>query len=409
MIDWPSVTLAEVCAKPQYGAIAKGNTEPIGPRFVRQTDIVSGRIDWTSVPFCDLDPSDFEKYAIRPGDLLVSRLGAGVGTAATVHSANDAVFAGYLVRFQADESRAVPEFLGYQLRSQGWRNHVYGFRSGAAQPTLNAKQMGAYRFQLPPIDEQRGIAATLAALDDKIESNDRAIALQEQLGAALLASRIRFGETGAPIADERPLGQFLKVLETGSRPRGGLKEGTIGVVSLGAQHVQSAGVCTSEFKEVPADFVDTMRRGRLEEGDVLVYKDGGKPGNFVPHVSAFGYGFPVQTAVINEHVYRVRTAASLSQALLYWVLRSPWLDDEMRKRGTGVAIPGLNSSNFRELPFPALDEEDRDFLNHLLAPMFQRILLFGAENVRLGALREALIPQLLSGNIRVPEAEEVSA
>ena len=405
MSDWASVTLAEVCSRPQYGAIAKGTTQPVGPRFVRQTDIVSGRIDWTSVPFCDLDESDFDRYAIETGDLLISRLGAGVGAAAIVHGAHEAVFAGYLVRFQADQSRAVPEFLGYQLRSLGWRNHVNGFRSGAAQPTLNAQQMAAFRFDLPSIEEQRGIAAALAALDDKIESNDRAISLQEQLGSALLASRLQIGPSGALVADKRLLSAFIKTLETGSRPRGGLKEGTVGTVSLGAQHVQSAGVCkTAELKQIPTDFVDSMRRGRLEDGDVLVYKDGGKPGNFIPHVSAFGYGFPVDTAVINEHVYRVRATRYISQALLYWALRSPWLDEEMRKRGTGVAIPGLNSSNFRELPFPALEEDSRVFLNDMLSPMFEKILRLGAENVRLGAQREALLPALLSGRIRVPEA-----
>lgn len=66
MNDWPQVTLAEVSAKPQYGAIARGSAQPIGPRFVRQTDVVSGRIEWSSVPFCDLAASEVDKYALHP-------------------------------------------------------------------------------------------------------------------------------------------------------------------------------------------------------------------------------------------------------------------------------------------------------------------------------------------------------
>ena len=159
---------------------------------------------------------------------------------------------------------------------------------------------------------------------------------------------------------------------------------------------------------IPADFADSMRRGRLVEGDVLVYKDGGKPGNFIPHVSAFGYGFPVMTAVINEHVYRVRASEGISQAVLYWVLRSPWLDDEMRKRGTGVAIPGLNSSNFRDLPFPSLGRAELALLNEQLSPMFERILRLGVENSRIGTLRDQLIPELISGRTRVPVVEELA-
>lgn len=284
--------------------------------------------------------------------------------------------------------------------------------SGSAIPSTSRDAFYRMPVLMPPIEEQQGVADALGALDDKIESNERAIFLLEQLGAVLLGSRLRTGPTGTPVADSRPLNEFIRVLETGSRPRGGLKADTVGTVSLGAQHVQSAGVCKArEFKHIPNDFVASMRHGRLEDGDVLVYKDGGKPGNFVPHVSAFGYGFPVHSAVINEHVYRVRAADGVSQALLYWVLRSPWLDEEMRKRGTGVAIPGLNSSNFRELPFPELRESDSVFLNEMLSPMLEEILRLGAENVRIATLRDTLLPELLSGRIRirVGEIDEVLA
>jgi type I restriction enzyme, S subunit len=184
----------------------------------------------------------------------------------------------------------------------------------------------------------------------------------------------------------------------------------VGVVSLGAESVQSAGIVTTEkFKTVPQDYADGMRRGRLENEDIIVYKDGGKPGNFVPHISAFGYGFPVDHAVINEHVYRARAIAGVSQGLLYWLLRSPWMDQEMRKRGTGVAIPGLNSTNFRNLPMPMLSPEIIGQLNDELAPMLARLLLYGAENKRLAALRVTLLPELLSGRIRVQEAAQAVA
>ena len=409
MTKWHRVTLAEISAKPQYGAIAKGSEQQAGPRFVRQTDIARGRIDWSSVPYCDLAPADYEKYAIRRGDLLISRLGNGVGNAATVGEPHDAVFAGYLVRFQPDVAIAVPEFVGYQLQSRSWRDHVSGFRSGAAQPTLNAQQMGAFSFLMPPIKEQLSIAKTLGALDDKIESNRRSISLLEGLGAAILRATLRLDSYGSPDYDRsRRMGDVLAVLETGSRPRGGIIASSTGVVSLGAESIQAAGIMTTtEFKRVPPDFASAMRRGHLRDGDILVYKDGGKPGNFIPHVSAFGQGFPVPEATINEHVYRVRADEDISQGLLYWLLRSPWMDREMRKRGTGVAIPGLNSTNFRDLPLPILTAESVDALNEQLDQMLTAMLRFGAESRRLASLRDALLPELLCGSIRVPDAPAV--
>jgi type I restriction enzyme S subunit len=296
-------------------------------------------------------------------------------------------------------------FAYYLLRSLPLRD----MNNDSAVPGLNRAHAESLEVALPTIEEQREIAATLGALDDKIVSNERQISLLEQLGAARLASQLSHEPSGAIVADARRLGDFLSVLETGFRPRGGLKGDTVGTISLGAQHVQSAGICKgAEYRMIPSDFADSMRRGRLVEGDVLVYKDGGKPGNFIPHVSAFGYGFPVMTAVINEHVYRVRASEGISQSVLYWVLRSPWLDDEMRKRGTGVAIPGLNSSNFRDLPFPSLGRAELALLNEQLSPMFERILRLGVENSRIGTLRDQLIPELISGRARVPVVEELA-
>lgn len=188
MSSWPTASLAEISAKPQYGAIAKGRELPPGPLFVRQTDITGGKIDWETVPFCDLDADSTERYQLRRGDLLISRLGNGVGNAATVmEDRADAVFAGYLVRFQPNQEEADARFVGYQLQSRRWRDHVTSFRSGAAQPTLNAQQMGDFKFLLPSLPEQRAIAATLGALDDKIESNRRQRQLLRELGLGRVA------------------------------------------------------------------------------------------------------------------------------------------------------------------------------------------------------------------------------
>jgi type I restriction enzyme S subunit len=257
------------------------------------------------------------------------------------------------------------------------------------------------RVRAVGIDEQRSIAATLGVLDDKIASNRRQIRLLEELGSMLLAKELDLDVFGFPSFDGE-LGSHLEILETGSRPKGGVSGITSGMASLGAENVQSAGViATTAFKFVPEEFAASLRRGHLEDEDILVYKDGGKPGNFIPHVSAFGHGFPVDEATINEHVYRVRASAPLSQGLLYWLLRSPWMDQEMRKRGTGVAIPGLNSSNFRELPFPKLGDAERAKLNSALTPMLTLMLRLGKENLRLAVLRDTLLPELLSGELSV--------
>jgi type I restriction enzyme S subunit len=200
MDEWPTVTLGDVCSKPQYGAIAAASEQPIGPLLVRQTDLVDGQIDWSSVPYCELDPSEYSKYSLETDDLLVARLGS-IGRSARVRDPRDAVYAGYLVRFRAHRERALPAFLGYQLQSPGWWQHVNAVRSGAVQPTLNAKQMSAYSFSLPPLSEQRAIAEVLGALDDKIEANRRLSNLCDQVATCLFSLASRQLLTLSEVAD----------------------------------------------------------------------------------------------------------------------------------------------------------------------------------------------------------------
>lgn len=411
MSEWPLVTLSEVCEKPQYGAIASGTSDPkAGPLFVRQTDLWNGLIDWEGVPYCTLRLDDYEKYAIKTDDILIARLGS-VGRSARVRDPRGAVFAGYLVRFRsANPEIADPTFLGYQLRSTMWWDHVEAVRSGAVQPTFNAQQMGDFKFLLPPINLQKEISRILNCLDDKIESNRLLVSKIEELGSAILESKLEIDPYGFPkFTKDRRLGDILDVLETGSRPKGGIIAGSKGIVSLGAESVQSAGVSAlNNFKRIPVEFANSMKRGHLQELDILVYKDGGKPGNFIPHVSAFGQGFPTDTATINEHVYRVRSGAGVSQGLLYWLLRSSWMNQEMRKRGTGVAIPGLNSSNFRELPLPDMDSNTIESLNELFTPMLTAMLRFASQSNQLALLRDTLLPELLTGRLKIHEVSERS-
>ena len=150
-----------------------------------------------------------------------------------------------------------------------------------------------------------------------------------------------------------------------------------------------------------------MTRGRLESGDVLLYKDGGTPGNFIPHVSMTLNGFPFEEAVINEHVFRLRVNAPYSQAFLYFWMRTPRMDYEMRLRGTGAAIPGLNSSNVKELPIPVLDEQRLESMNNSLNAAVEMIHNRALESRNLEILRDTLLPALLSGRIRVPAAAEL--
>jgi len=132
---------------------------------------------------------------------------------------------------------------------------------------------------------------------------------------------------------------------------------------------------------------------------VLLYKDGGRPGEYEPHVSMFGDGFPFEKCSINEHVYRLRTNERLSQEYLYFWMTSEFALAEMRIKGTGVAIPGLNSTAVRSLavlvPPPLIVQA----FTKQAAPLITRLLANAKQSRTLATLRDTLLPRLLSGEL----------
>ena len=82
--------------------------------------------------------------------------------------------------------------------------------------------------------------------------------------------------------------------------------------------------------------------------------------------------------------------------------------DEMRSRGTGVAIPGLNSTQVRELAVLIPSSDVLKEFDQKVSPMLHRIFANCNESRTLAALRDALLPKLLSGELRVPAAAQLT-
>ncbi|MFN8956247.1 MAG: hypothetical protein ACK5V9_14915, partial [Burkholderiales bacterium] len=129
------LTLADICTDVSYGYTESATFEAVGPKFLRITDIQGGGFDWQKVPFCPASPQDTKKYSLEVGDIVVARTGNSTGENAQIFSPPPpSVFASYLIRFRPDGKRVNPFYVGYQLRSERFRQHVLSVRSGSAQP-----------------------------------------------------------------------------------------------------------------------------------------------------------------------------------------------------------------------------------------------------------------------------------
>src|SRR5674476_1662992 len=123
--DWIECRLADACSSIDYGLTASAVAESVGPRFLRITDIVSGHIDWDTVPYVAADSATFAKYRLHDGDIVLARTGASTGSSSYIKGPPSAVFASYLVRLQARPDFH-PRFLAYYLTSDLFWSFIRG-------------------------------------------------------------------------------------------------------------------------------------------------------------------------------------------------------------------------------------------------------------------------------------------
>ena len=126
----------------QYGYTETATTEPVGPKFLRITDIAQNYIDWNGVPYCPISEENHEKYVLSEGDVVVARTGATVGYAKMVgRNIPDSVFASFLVRIRPidDEYRY---YFGLAITSAEFLNFVQTNAGGSAQPQANPPLLG---------------------------------------------------------------------------------------------------------------------------------------------------------------------------------------------------------------------------------------------------------------------------
>jgi len=153
--NWENLHLSRLVS-PQYGFTETATREPIGPRFLRGTDInKTSYINWDSVPFCSEKKLDYEKYALKIGDILVVRM-ADPGKIAIVEKELKAVFASYLVRLNIRPNVNIePQYLFHTLSDDPYQSFISGASDKSTRKSANAQLLTDFQITVPPKSLQK--------------------------------------------------------------------------------------------------------------------------------------------------------------------------------------------------------------------------------------------------------------
>jgi type I restriction enzyme S subunit len=199
-------TLEELSESVDYGVTASAKTAPVGPKFLRITDIQDDRVDWATVPFCDVPPEEVDGSRLSAGDIVFARTGATTGKSFLLKECPDgAVFASYLIRVRPLQSEVDPRYLAWYFQTPDYWRQITSSAAGTAQPGVNATKLKSLSVPTTTLTEQRRVADILDKADAARRKRKDAIALTE----ALLRST--FLETfGDPVTN--PMGWPVKPL-----------------------------------------------------------------------------------------------------------------------------------------------------------------------------------------------------
>ena len=171
------------------------------PQVPEQRDPVScvspsiqdGRVDWDTVPSCDLTVEEQEKYRLRPGDLVFARTGATTGKSYLIRTPPDAVFASYLIRLRTTQG-IDPAFVYWFFQSASYWSQISKGKRGVGQPNVNATILASLKAPVAPSSEQHRIVAKLdelfSELDAGVAALERAQAKLKRYRASVLKAAV---------------------------------------------------------------------------------------------------------------------------------------------------------------------------------------------------------------------------
>lgn len=298
------------------------------------------------------------------------------------------------------KSKIINWFVFWYLRNI--EKDITALGSGSTFGAITRNDLINLQIPLPPIEEQHRIASKLQELMQEISNLQSAIQNQQSAIDALPSAYLRevFESEEARKWERKMLGEVLKMIESGSRPKGGVFEIKEGIPSIGAEHLNSFGRFNFDnIRFIPKEFFDAMNRGKIQKGDVLVVKDGATTGK----VSFVGDNFPYAHAAVNEHVFRLRAKEPLEQEFLFWFLYSPLGQIQIQQEFHGSAQGGINQQFVNGVYIPVLPlSEQKRIVTHLKEKMAQVENLQSSiynQKSALDALPQAILKKAFRGDL----------
>jgi type I restriction enzyme, S subunit len=429
--EWRTVQLSQVASEVTVGFVGTMANEYIdsGIPFLRSLNIDKFKIDTADIKYISPDfHSRISKSRLRPGDVVIVRTGKP-GTCAVIPDDLPESNCSDLVIVRCG-SEILNRFLCYYVNSAA-SNHIAAHLVGAVQQHFNVASAKAMKIPLPSMREQKAIAHILGTLDDKIELNRKTNETLEAMAKALFKSwfvdfdpvraKSEGRSTGLPAEisnlfpdsfEDSELGEIPSEWDVGTigdsvgevfdGPHATPKEASDGNIFLGIKNMTGTSLDLTEKRLIGLDDWQQWTRRVVPRGGDIVFTYEAALGLFA--VIPFGL-----KCCLGRRMALVRPRGD-DATTYFWFHQ--FVAEAFQRLIEERSIHGatVNRTPLTEFPsYPVLvpDAKIRTVFESTASTLWSRIHLASSEAEFLVSLRNALLPKLISGEIRIPDVEKM--
>jgi len=410
--EYPFLPLGTVASVRSGYAFKSSDMGTEGHPLIKIGSIVPPRVDISS---CDRISKEViektlgaDRYLLREGDILIAMTGATAGKTGRFPATNEECFLNQRVGkvYPTDKSSIDQEYLYQVLSRQGFADEILSLADGSAQGNVSGSLIETYKVPIPPLQIQKAIAHILGTLDEKIELNCKTNETLEAMAKALfklwfvdfdpVRAKAEGRSTGLPAEISDLFPDSFEDSELGDIPR------EWSIVQLGDLIELAYGKPLKEeqrnggiYSVFGSNGVVGSHDDYLVEAPGIVIGRKGNPGTVEWSERNF---YPIDTTF-----FVVNKKTGLGMRFLFYSLKNQNLAD----LSADSAVPGLNRNhaylNAQMLP-PAKVACAFESYSEVI---FKRREVLADEIIALSATRDALLPKLISGEIRIPDAEKM--
>lgn len=397
MAEWIPHNLGELIeVQNGYAFKSKDFDDFNGIPVIKIKNVASGELRMDDIKYYPLTIKGLERFVITKNNILIALTGSHVNQPSSI--------VGKVARYTNDEISLLNQRVG-KISSLDEKetneDYIYWFfkqwevtlelvlnaGGSANQANISGKLIKTLELELPPLPEQKAIASVLSSLDDKIDLLHRQNKTLEAMAETLFKQW--FVSEAQKDWEEKPLDEVAEYLNGLACQKYPPKNDVDKLPVLKIKELRNGFMDNSDWAttDVKEDYI-------IQSGDIIFSWSG----------SLLIKIWDGRKCMLNQHLFKV-TSDKYPKWFIYL-----WTKFHMEKF---IAIAESKTTTMGHIKRKDLShsmalvptEQELDHMNSIADPLIDKIILNNEQLIKLGNLRDALLPKLMSGEVRVEYSE----